>query len=137
MLDWPKSELGGTYSSSMFGWKMRFTKPMLGDLYGYWSGSSTCTFHVPPSKGAMPTVSQSLRRRRIAGRGRTLCRAFEPHVKLLPGPYFREHPGELGHANPHTEEARQEVSIHMVLWRRLEAGKGCAIVLLSLTKVTS
>ena len=24
-----------TYSSSMFGWNMRFTKPMLGDLYGY------------------------------------------------------------------------------------------------------
>ena len=43
---------GFTYSSSMFGWKIRFTKPMLGDLYGYWSGSSTWTFHKPPEKGA-------------------------------------------------------------------------------------
>lgn len=30
---------------------MRFTKPIDGDLYGYWSGSSTCTFQVPPAKG--------------------------------------------------------------------------------------
>lgn len=40
------------YNSSMFGWKMRFTKPMLGLLYGYWSGSSTWIFHRPPAKGA-------------------------------------------------------------------------------------
>ena len=26
---------GKTYNSSMLGWKMRLTKPMLGDLYGY------------------------------------------------------------------------------------------------------
>ena len=35
---------------------MRLTKPMLGDLYGYWSGSSTCTFHMPPVKGAVVRV---------------------------------------------------------------------------------
>jgi hypothetical protein len=45
-------DLGLTYSSSMFGWKMRFTKPILGLLYGYWSGSSTWIFHRPPAKGA-------------------------------------------------------------------------------------
>ena len=41
------------YNSSMLGWNMRFTKPMLGLLYGYWSGSSTWTFHRPPAKGAV------------------------------------------------------------------------------------
>lgn len=46
------SWVSSTHSSSMLGWKMRFVKPMLGDLYGYWSGSSTCTFQTPPSKGA-------------------------------------------------------------------------------------
>lgn len=44
---------GPTYNSSMFGWKMRFMKPILGDLYGYVSGSSTCTFQMPPSNGAV------------------------------------------------------------------------------------
>lgn len=46
-----------TYSSSIFGWNIRFTKPILGDLYGYWSGSSTWTFHVPFSKGAIEVFS--------------------------------------------------------------------------------
>jgi len=35
----------------MLGWKIRFTKPMLGLLYGYWSGNSTWIFQSPPSKG--------------------------------------------------------------------------------------
>lgn len=50
-----------TCISSILGWKMRFTKPMLGDLYGYWSGSSTWIFQRPPAKGAAAGVS----RRRI------------------------------------------------------------------------
>lgn len=40
-------------SSSMLGWKIRFMNPMEGDLYGYWSGSSTWTFHTPLAKGAV------------------------------------------------------------------------------------
>lgn len=44
----------------MLGWKMRFTKPMLGLLYGYWSGSSTWIFHRPPAKGAEASVSKLL-----------------------------------------------------------------------------
>lgn len=38
-------------ASSIFGWKILFTKPIDGDLYGYASGSSTCTFHTPPWYG--------------------------------------------------------------------------------------
>ena len=30
-----------------------FMKPILGDLKGYWSGSSTWIFHTPPAKGAV------------------------------------------------------------------------------------
>ncbi len=30
-----------------------FMKPMLGDLNGYWSGSSTWIFHTPPANGAV------------------------------------------------------------------------------------
>ena len=44
-------------SSSIFGWKMRFTKPILGLLYGYWSGSSTWIFQRPPWKGAVESVA--------------------------------------------------------------------------------
>ena len=44
----------------MFGWNILLTKPMLGDLYGYWSGSSTCTFHLPSENGAiMGNIGQS------------------------------------------------------------------------------
>lgn len=46
----------GAYNSSMLGWKIRFTNPIEGDLYGYWSGSSTWTFQLPPSKGAVNFV---------------------------------------------------------------------------------
>jgi hypothetical protein len=46
------SKLAKTYSSSMLGWKILFTKPMLGLLYGYWSGNSTCIFQRPPWNGA-------------------------------------------------------------------------------------
>jgi hypothetical protein len=46
-----------THCSSIFGWKMRLTKPMLGELYGYASGSSTCTFQRPSAKGAGRIVS--------------------------------------------------------------------------------
>lgn len=42
-----------THSSSMLGWNIRFVNPILGDLYGYESGSSTWTFQIPPSKGAI------------------------------------------------------------------------------------
>lgn len=35
--------------SHTFGWNILFTNPMLGDLYGYDSGSSTCTRQMPPS----------------------------------------------------------------------------------------
>lgn len=54
---------------------------MLGDLYGYWSGSSTWIFHSPPVKGAVAgawaseTVGRMVRR--------TLWRAKEPHMELL------------------------------------------------------
>lgn len=37
--------------SSMFGWKIFVSNPIDGDLYGYCSGSSTCTFQRPPSYG--------------------------------------------------------------------------------------
>ena len=36
-----------TYASSIFGWKILFLNPILGDLYGYKSGSLTKTFQVP------------------------------------------------------------------------------------------
>lgn len=42
-----------TNSSSMLGWKILFIKPMLGDLKGYWSGSSTWIFQTPPANGAV------------------------------------------------------------------------------------
>lgn len=45
------------YSSSMLGWKILFMKPMLGDLKGYWSGSSTWIFHTPPENGAKEAKS--------------------------------------------------------------------------------
>lgn len=51
--------LEGTYSSSMLGWNIRFTKPMLGLLYGYWSGSSTWIFQRPPWKGAVRCQNRS------------------------------------------------------------------------------
>lgn len=35
--------------SSIFGWNILFKNPIEGDLYGYWSGNSTLTFHTPPS----------------------------------------------------------------------------------------
>ena len=35
-----------------------FIKPIEGDLYGYWSGSSTCTFHIPVANGAIICVGQ-------------------------------------------------------------------------------
>lgn len=41
-----------THNSSMLGWKILFINPIEGDLYGYWSGSSTCIFHTPPANGA-------------------------------------------------------------------------------------
>ncbi|KAH3664960.1 hypothetical protein OGATHE_003775 [Ogataea polymorpha] len=37
--------------SSMLGWKILFWNPIDGDLYGYWSGSSTWIRHSPPSYG--------------------------------------------------------------------------------------
>jgi len=40
------------HSSSIFGWKILFMNPMLGDLNGYWSGSSTWIFQTPPANGA-------------------------------------------------------------------------------------
>jgi hypothetical protein len=43
---------GQTYTSSMFGWKILFKKPILGDLYGNCSGNSTCIFHTPLANGA-------------------------------------------------------------------------------------
>lgn len=38
--------------SSTFGWNMRFSKPIEGDLKGYSFGRVTCTFQVPPWYGA-------------------------------------------------------------------------------------
>lgn len=38
--------------SSTFGWNMRFSKPIEGDLNGYSFGRVTCTFQVPPWYGA-------------------------------------------------------------------------------------
>lgn len=70
----------GTDSSSMFGWKIRLTNPMLGLLYGYWSGSSTWIFQCPPVKGAGTVSTRSW----IACRPRTLFGTLEPHIKLLP-----------------------------------------------------
>lgn len=49
---------GRPHCSSMFGWKILLTKPMEGDLYGYWSGNSTWTFHLPSAKGATPCRQQ-------------------------------------------------------------------------------
>jgi len=36
--------------------------PILGDLYGYVSGSSTCTFQMPPSNGAVIVLVPSRER---------------------------------------------------------------------------
>jgi hypothetical protein len=41
------------YSSSMLGWNILFMKPILGDLYGNCSGSSTWIFQTPLAKGAV------------------------------------------------------------------------------------
>lgn len=49
------------YSSSMLGWNILLTKPMLGLLYGYWSGSSTWIFQSPPSNGAAMVSTASVR----------------------------------------------------------------------------
>lgn len=38
--------------SSTFGWNMRFSNPIEGDLKGYSFGSVTCTFQIPPVYGA-------------------------------------------------------------------------------------
>lgn len=38
--------------SSTFGWNIRFSKPIEGDLKGYSFGRVTCTFQVPPWYGA-------------------------------------------------------------------------------------
>ena len=78
-------EIGGVlYSSSMLGWKMRFTKPMLGLLYGYWSGSSTWTFQRPPVKGAKEAGLSASVVRTVDDEGRTFFGALEADVELLP-----------------------------------------------------
>lgn len=41
----------------MLGWNILFMKPMLGDLNGYWSGSSTWIFQTPPANGATSAVN--------------------------------------------------------------------------------
>lgn len=76
-----------TYSSSILGWKIRFTKPILGLLYGYWSGNSTWIFHRPPANGAFfdqlgigPGLAVML----------TLFWSFEPYVELLPGHFSNQ-----------------------------------------------
>ena len=68
----------------MFGWKILFMKPILGDLNGYWSGSSTWIFQIPPANGARaPTfVSVNTGESRIQGR-LTLAGTIEPDVELL------------------------------------------------------
>lgn len=43
---------GAPHNSSILGWKILFMKPILGDLNGYWSGSSTWIFQIPPANGA-------------------------------------------------------------------------------------
>lgn len=42
-----------THVSSMLGWKILFINPILGDLYGNCSGSSTWIFHTPLANGAV------------------------------------------------------------------------------------
>lgn len=47
--------------SSTFGWNMRFSNPIEGDLKGYSFGSVTCTFHTPPAYGAAKEVATNAR----------------------------------------------------------------------------
>jgi hypothetical protein len=89
-LDFPKSALPvKTNPSSMLGWKILLTKPIDGDLYGYWSGSSTWTFHLPSAKGAVDRDPSSADHASIISSGSrwnqalTLCRAFKDDVELL------------------------------------------------------
>lgn len=75
--------------SSMLGWKIRLTKPMLGLLYGYESGSSTWIFHSPPLKGAtwLSPVSSSAgvaQEWERMGKERTFFWALETDVEFLP-----------------------------------------------------
>ena len=59
-------------------------KPILGDLNGYWSGSSTWIFQIPPAKGAEGIhLCERERRERVARRLRTLTRPIEPDVEFL------------------------------------------------------
>ena len=76
-------------SSSILGWKILFMKPIDGDLYGYWFGSSTWIFHslsgqsellrgtCPPANGAACV--------RLGDRParRTLVWPVKAHVELL------------------------------------------------------
>ena len=71
----------------MFGWKILFMNPILGDLYGYWSGSSTWIFHTPPAKGATYNDTHSVCTPFTCGdrwdEGRTFGGPVEPDVELL------------------------------------------------------
>ena len=42
-------------------------KPMEGDLYGYWSGISTCTLQTPPVNGATDNKHSAAARRTVLG----------------------------------------------------------------------
>ena len=65
----------------MLGWKILFMKPILGDLKGYWSGSSTCIFQTPPANGA---VDEAVRRAwHSQDVALTFSRAIETDVELL------------------------------------------------------
>lgn len=62
--------------------------PILGDLKGYWSGSSTCIFHTPPVNGANPDKTQQkgwVNAVVLGNISRTLtfCWTIEPHIELL------------------------------------------------------
>ena len=56
--------------------------PILGDLNGYWSGSSTWIFHTPPAKGAavIPSVCKFRYESSVA---LTLIRTVEADIELL------------------------------------------------------
>ena len=61
------------------------TKPILGDLYGYESGSSTWTFQMPPSNGAaVPTRCEQTAMFGEGGPKQTFCGTLELDKEFLP-----------------------------------------------------
>lgn len=88
-----------THVSSMLGWKILFINPILGDLYGNCSGSSTWIFQTPLANGAVKRRSFGQLRIRIAAiRGevaraslmRAWANSFPRHIVIPTQEWKRE-----------------------------------------------